>query len=144
MAPVFPRNFYPTRSESTRDYLPAHPAVPPREIPSNVTLVGSVVTVTGTSLVWACWLRPRVPLRYSYRHWNTWFAFTPCSQATRAIDAPGTNVASTIRRFSSGVRCNRPPDGAHWPTATLLLRRSSWDRQSHLSIRRKAEKWTLT
>ena len=48
-------------------------------------VLGSAVTVTGTSLVWPCWPTPRVPLRYSYRHWNTWFAFTPCSRATRAI-----------------------------------------------------------
>lgn len=47
---------------------------------------------------------------YSYRRWNTWFNVTPCSRATRAIDAPGTNVASTIRRFSSGVRRNRFPE----------------------------------
>jgi hypothetical protein len=31
-------------------------------------------------------------------------ALTPFSRATRAIDAPGTSVSSTIRRFSSAVR----------------------------------------
>jgi len=76
-------------------------------IPGSVALCGSAVTVTAISLVWPCWRTPNVPLRYSYRHWNTWFAFTPCSRATRAIDAPGTNVASTMGRFSSGVRRNR-------------------------------------
>src|SRR6202042_720922 len=73
----------------------------------------------GTSLVWPCWRTPRVPLRYSYRHWNTWFAFTPCSRATREIDAPGTNVASTMRRFSSGVRRNRFREGDTDSTATV-------------------------
>jgi hypothetical protein len=102
-------------------------------IPGNVTLF-SAVTVTGTSLLWACWPKPSVPLRYSYRHWNTWFAFTPCSRATRAIEAPGTNVASTIRRFSSGVLRNRLREGATDSTATVSLTRSSWDRSGHLSI----------
>jgi hypothetical protein len=76
-----------------------------------------------------------VPLRYSYRHWNTWFAFTPCSRATRAIEAPGTNVASTIRRFSSGVLRNRFREAATDSTATVSLTRSSWGRSGHLSIR---------
>jgi hypothetical protein len=68
-------------------------------IPDNETLFGSAVTVTGTNLVCACRPTSRLPLRYSCRHWNTWFAFTPCSRATRAIEAPGANVASTMRRF---------------------------------------------
>ena len=112
-------------------------------IPGNVTLFGSAVTVTGNSLLWACWRTPRVPLRYSYRHWNTWFAFTPCSRATRAIDAPGTNVASTIRRFSSGVLRNRFREGATDSTATVSLTRSSWDRKGHLSIRPKPDAYIV-
>jgi hypothetical protein len=31
---------------------------------------------------------------------NAWLAFTPCASATRATDAPGFKVSSTIRQFS--------------------------------------------
>ena len=55
--------------------------------------------------------------------------------ATRAIDAPGTNVASTIRRFSPGVLRNRFREAATDSTATVSLTRSSWGRSGHLSIR---------
>jgi len=41
----------------------------------------------------------------------------PCSRAIHAIDAPGTNVASTMRRFSSAVRTSRLPELA--PARTL-------------------------
>src|ERR1035437_10799124 len=52
-------------------------------------------------------LPPSRPPRYSLRQPNTWLALTPCVRATLATDAPSTNVASTIRRFSSTVRCCR-------------------------------------
>lgn len=35
---------------------------------------------------------------------GTWLALTLFSRATRAIDAPGTGVATTMRRFSAGVQ----------------------------------------
>jgi hypothetical protein len=38
---------------------------------------------------------------------NTWFAFTPCALATSATLAPGSNVSSTIRRFSATDRHRR-------------------------------------
>ena len=41
------------------------------------------------------------PCRYNRRQANTWLAFTPCARATQATDAPGSNVSSTTRRFSS-------------------------------------------
>jgi Phage integrase family len=41
------------------------------------------------------------PCLWALRHANTWFAFTANSRATRATDAPGVSVASTIRRFCS-------------------------------------------
>ena len=43
-------------------------------------------------------ISPRAKAR---RHLNTWFAFTPCALATSATLAPGSNVSSTIRRFSA-------------------------------------------
>jgi hypothetical protein len=67
---------------------------------------GSGAMVTGRSSGRDC-LAHSAPLRYSYRHWKTWLALTPFSRATRAIDAPGTSVASTMRRFSSAVRRTR-------------------------------------
>src|SRR5580704_6464880 len=48
---------------------------------------------------------PRSAWRYCLRQANTWLAFTPCARATRATDAPGARVSSTIWRFSSGLRC---------------------------------------
>jgi len=66
--------------------------------------LGSVTTATGRSVVRDCLAAQPTLFLYSYRHWNTWFALTPFSRATRAIDAPGTSVASTMRRFSAGVR----------------------------------------
>jgi hypothetical protein len=36
-------------------------------IPGNVTLFGSAGMVTGSSLVWACWPTPRVPLEFGHR-----------------------------------------------------------------------------
>jgi hypothetical protein len=94
-------------------------------IPDSVTLLGSAVRVTGTNLVCACRPTSRLPLRYSCRHWNTWFAFTPCSRATRAIEAPVTNVASTMRRFSSRVLRNRLGAGGTASTANASLTRPS-------------------
>ena len=41
---------------------------------------------------------------YRLRHLYTRLARTPCSCATRATDAPGTSVASMIRRLSSALR----------------------------------------
>jgi hypothetical protein len=72
-----------------------------------MTLLDSAATVTGKSRVRDCLAAQPVPFRYSYRHWKTWLALTPFSRATRAIDAPGTSVASTTRRFSSAVRWTR-------------------------------------
>ena len=46
----------------------------------------------------------RSPRWYWRPHANTWLAFTPCARATRAADAPGAKVSSTIWRFSSGPR----------------------------------------
>jgi len=79
---------------------------PPDATSVITTLLGSDAMVTGRSSGRACLAHP-APLRYSYRHWKTWLALTPFSRATRAIDAPGTSVASTMRRFSSAVRRTR-------------------------------------
>jgi hypothetical protein len=68
------------------------------------TQLDSVTTETGRNFVGACFAAQPTLFLYSYRHWNTWLALTPFSRATRAIDAPGTRVASTMRRFSAGVR----------------------------------------
>jgi hypothetical protein len=70
------------------------------------TVSGSDAMVTARSSARGCVAHP-TPLRYLYRHWKTWLALTPFSRATRAIDAPGTSVASTMRRFSSVVRSTR-------------------------------------
>jgi hypothetical protein len=43
---------------------------------------------------------------------NAWLAFTPCANATRATDAPGFKVCSTIRHFS--------PTGHHRLCGSLL------------------------
>ncbi len=43
---------------------------------------GSAVTVTGTSLVWPLLANTESSLRYCTAA-ETWFAFTPCSRATR-------------------------------------------------------------
>lgn len=69
-----------------------------------IAQLGSETTVTGKSFVRDCFVAHPTLFLYSYRHWNTWLALTPFSLATRAIDAPGTSVASTMRRFSAGVR----------------------------------------
>src|SRR5205809_5694313 len=58
---------------------------------------------TGNNLI-ARLAPPSRPARYSLRQPKTWLALTPCARATRATDAPSTNVASTMRRFSSIVR----------------------------------------
>jgi hypothetical protein len=61
------------------------------------------VTCTGRSFVFAP--LPNRPSRYSFRQWNTRFAFTSWRRATRDTDAPGCKVASTIlRRRSSTLR----------------------------------------
>jgi hypothetical protein len=90
-----------------------------------MTLFGSAVTVTGNSLFCACLRKPRALLRYSCRHSNTWFAFNPCSRDTRAIEAPATNIASTMQRFSSRVLRCRFGQGAAASTATVSLTRPS-------------------
>jgi hypothetical protein len=41
---------------------------------------------------------------YRRRQLNTWFALTLCWRATTETDAPGTNVAATISRFSASGR----------------------------------------
>jgi hypothetical protein len=41
------------------------------------------------------------PRSNARRHLKTWFAFTPLACATCATLAPGSNVSSTIRRFSA-------------------------------------------
>ncbi len=100
------------------------------------TLSDSPVSVTGKSSVRDSPEAQPTPLRCSNRHWKTWLALTPFSLATRAIDAPGTSVASTIRRFSSAVRCTRfvrPPPPA--PTSIESLTRRSSATQTPMSIR---------
>src|SRR5215470_16968421 len=48
---------------------------------------------------------PSSPWWYWRRQANTWFALTSCARATRATDAPGCSVSSTIFRFcSTGCR----------------------------------------
>jgi hypothetical protein len=47
------------------------------------------------------------PLRYSRRQLKTWLALTVCRCATRATDAPGSNVSSTILRLSATERRRR-------------------------------------
>jgi len=74
------------------------------ETSGTITLRGSLVTVTGKSLVRDSPAAQPTPLRCSYRHWKTWLALTQFSRATRAIDAPGKSVASTIHRFFFAVR----------------------------------------
>jgi hypothetical protein len=91
------------------------------ETSGTITLLGSAANVTGSKLARVFWAAHSAPLRYSCRHWNTWLAFTPCSRATRAIDAPGTSVASTIRRFSSAVRRKRFAELLPVPTSTISL-----------------------
>src|SRR5580658_5481838 len=49
-------------------------------------------------------LDSRSPWRYCRRQPNNWLAFTPCARATRATDALGARVSSTIWRFSSRLR----------------------------------------
>jgi hypothetical protein len=55
-------------------------------VPDTMTLFGSAVTVTGNSLVYACWPSPKAALQYSCRRGNTWFAFTPYSRAIGQTD----------------------------------------------------------
>src|SRR5713101_5831093 len=64
------------------------------------------LTRTGNNLI-AGLAPPSRPARYSLRQPKTWLALTPCARATRATDAPSTNVSSTIRRFSAMLRCCR-------------------------------------
>ncbi len=98
--------------------------------------LSSVVTVTGRSLVPARLPAQWAPLPYSCRHWKTWLAFTPCSLATRAIDAPDASVASTIRRFSSGVRNNRFREPPFTPAPAVSPIKASSTGSNKLSIRR--------
>jgi hypothetical protein len=57
-------------------------------------------TVTGSKAVDVTLGSDSSPRSKARRHLNTWFAFTPCVLATSATLAPGSNVSSTIRRFS--------------------------------------------
>ena len=59
------------------------------------------LTCTGSNLTGSAFLRLNSPWRYCRRQLNTWLAFTPCANATRATDAPGFKVCSTIRHFSA-------------------------------------------
>ena len=72
------------------------------------TLTGrgaSTLSLTRTdSSVYRRLAPPKSSSRYSLRQPNTWLALMPCARATRATDAPSTNVSSTIRRFSVILR----------------------------------------
>jgi hypothetical protein len=61
-------------------------------------------TVTGSKPVDATPGSDSSPRSKARRHLNTRFSFTPCALATSATLAPGTNVSSTIRRFSATDR----------------------------------------
>src|ERR1039458_5916950 len=60
--------------------------------------------VTGSKAVDAAAGSTSSPLSKARRHLNTWLAFTPLARATNATLAPGSNVNSTIRRFSATDR----------------------------------------
>src|ERR1039458_5193020 len=60
--------------------------------------------VTGSNAVDATAGSTSSPLSNARRHLNTWLAFTPLARATSATLAPGSNVNSTIRRFSATER----------------------------------------
>jgi len=61
-------------------------------------------TVTGSKAVAEAAGSANSPLLNARRHANTWLAFTPCARATNATLAPGSNVSSTMRRFSATER----------------------------------------
>ena len=108
-----------------------------------ITLSGSRVTVTGKSSV-RDWLAAQpTPFRCSYRHWKTWLALTPCSRATRAIDAPGASVASTIRRFSAAVRYTRFARPPSTPTSIASPTNKSSATLTLMSIRPDPDAYLL-
>jgi hypothetical protein len=67
----------------------------------------AAATVTGSKAVEAELGSDNSPRSKARRHLNTWFAFTPCARATNATLAPGSNVSSTIHRFSATDRHRR-------------------------------------
>jgi len=64
-------------------------------------------TVTGSKAAAGAAGSANSPLLKALRHAKTWLAFTPCARATDATLAPGSNVNSTIRRFSATERNRR-------------------------------------
>ena len=85
--------------------VPATAAVTCRLPDRFAVLACASLTRTGSNLTGSAFLGLSSPRRYCRRQLNTWLAFTPCSNATRATDAPGFKVCSTIRHFSpSGHR----------------------------------------
>jgi hypothetical protein len=76
---------------------------------SRTAVAPLLVTTTGSKVVARSLASPSPPRTYARRHLNTWFAFTPSACATRATLAHGSNVDSTIRRFSAVVRRIRGP-----------------------------------
>jgi hypothetical protein len=74
---------------------------------SRVSASHGADTITGSIAVAGEAGSASSPLRKARRHANTWFAFTPCARATNATLAPGSNVSSTIRRFSATERNRR-------------------------------------
>src|SRR2546427_7238100 len=81
----------------------------------DVVASDSELLLTRTGSNWIARLPLSRPARYSLRQANTWLALTPCARATRATDAPSTNVSSTIRRSSSTVRYRRLGVVFVWP-----------------------------
>ena len=63
------------------------------------------------------------PRSNARRHLKTWFAFTPLACATCATLAPGSNVSSTIRRFSDKARRLRGRRSATNPSERIMTHR---------------------
>src|SRR3984957_12172082 len=80
--------------------VPATAAVTCRLPDRFAVLACASLTRTGSNLTGSAFLGLSSPRRYCRRQLNTWLAFTPCASATRATDAPGFKVCSTIRHFS--------------------------------------------
>jgi len=72
-----------------------------------VSVNAATGTVTGSKAVAGEACSANSPLLKARRHANTWLAFTPCARATNATLAPGSNVNSTMRRFSETERNRR-------------------------------------
>ena len=65
-------------------------------------------TETGREDLWAIREKGDVWHKVSHEPFHlTTGSFTPCARATRATDALGDSVSSTIRRFSAMLRCCR-------------------------------------